>query len=165
MNGIENGTLYDCKPWETGILFDNTNLLNSFKQNLHYYEQGFRKFTIKSKCELPPIPNSKPNTLTSHKKLSQFDRTTVINKSTELPGRPPKHKKSNCTLRCAREEEVANKENKEECFTERQRKGKEDLKTKILQLQFEEQNKYKRMKKRDIHQVIFGDRNRNRRSR
>lgn len=53
---IESGTLYDCKPWETGCLIDNTNMLNNLKQNLHCYELGFRKFTIKSRCELPQIP-------------------------------------------------------------------------------------------------------------
>jgi hypothetical protein len=73
MQEIEIGTLYDCKPWETGVLFDNTNLLNNFKQNLHCYEQGFRKYTVKSRCELPLIPNcirSKPSA--SQSKISEF---------------------------------------------------------------------------------------------
>jgi hypothetical protein len=33
----------------------------------------------------------------------------------------------------------------------------------VLQFNFEEQNKYKRMKKRELHHVIFGERNKSRR--
>lgn len=78
---------------------NNTNLLNNLKKNLHYYEQGFRKFTIKSKCELPQI-NTKPKTggLASENKISDYERL-AINKSTEIPkGKKLRHKQSNCTL-------------------------------------------------------------------
>lgn len=37
-------------------------------------------------------------------------------------------------------------------------KNKKDYKTKIFLVDFEQQNKYKRMKKRDIHQIVFGER-------
>jgi hypothetical protein len=82
MKDIENSTLYDCKPWETGALLDNTNLLTNFKQNLCCYEQGYRKFTIKSRCVLPQIENCiKTKTIVSQGKLNDSEGMGTINKS------------------------------------------------------------------------------------
>ena len=41
-------------------------------------------------------------------------------------------------------------------------RGKEDYRAKVFLFNFEEQNKYKMMKKRELHQVIFGERSKGR---
>lgn len=48
-----NDTFADCKPWETGRLQDNTNLLNNLKENLKSYEKVYKKYSIKAKSQLP----------------------------------------------------------------------------------------------------------------
>lgn len=71
MQKLPNSSFYDCQPWETAIPNLNFDLLNSLKQNLHSYEQGYRKFTIKSKCELPRIP-IRSDTINSSRKFREY---------------------------------------------------------------------------------------------
>ena len=39
----------DWKPWDTGRLKDNTNMLNTLKENLLNYELGYKKYSVKTK--------------------------------------------------------------------------------------------------------------------
>lgn len=65
-----NETLTSCKPWANDNLRDNLNILNNFKLNLYSYEKVYKKYSVKTKCELPEIKAS------SGLKTKQFDDTS-----------------------------------------------------------------------------------------
>lgn len=48
-------TFGECKPWDTNKLQDNTNLLNNLKHNLNSYENVYKKYSAKTRQELPQI--------------------------------------------------------------------------------------------------------------
>lgn len=52
---IMNETLTSCRPWANDNLRDNLNILNNFKLNLYSYEKVYKKYSVKTKCELPEI--------------------------------------------------------------------------------------------------------------
>ena len=56
-------TLTDCRPWETGNLMDNTNILTNLKENLLSYERGYKKFSVKTRSELPHIKTQHCDTI------------------------------------------------------------------------------------------------------
>ena len=50
-----NETFGSCRPWGAERVMDNMNLLNNLKRNLCSYEKVYKKFSVKTRSELPDI--------------------------------------------------------------------------------------------------------------
>lgn len=197
-NLMMNETFNSCRPWAQDNLRDNLNILNNFKLNLFSYEKVYKKYSIKTKDELPeikahPALKTKQFHITSKKPLDKTKNKTLqsnsllprpkqqlCNKSMELqPSRSQsklfktkeEHKRGQTSM------DVVNKQNKQSSASIKQKELKEivterrhytpnpmntlskgDLPSKVCMLNFDEQYKYRRLRKRELHQIIFGKR-------
>lgn len=93
-------TLNDYKPWQTGILQDNTNILNNLKENLRNYEKGYKKYSIKTRSELPQIKtqhtdcNNRCDLLTKHGNFEKMKLRTLESKKKMNNSKAKYHNKS-----------------------------------------------------------------------
>jgi hypothetical protein len=46
---VLNDTFGSCRPWGSGKIQDNMNLLYNLKQNLCSYEKVYKKYSVKTK--------------------------------------------------------------------------------------------------------------------
>lgn len=84
-----NETLTSCRPWANDNLRDNLNILNNFKLNLYSYEKVYKKYSIKTKCELPeikvnPALKTKQFNDTSKKSMDR-NKTKTLESNSLLP--------------------------------------------------------------------------------